>query len=159
MATRVLNRERLKRKLAALPKRARAEIHKALEKGAEEIKTTARNLVPVSSGDLRESIDYTFGKFEADNPNVRGVQAGGGLEDPELSVTIHAGDEKAYYAAFVEFGTKPHEQGGLFAGAQHPGTKAQPYFFTAYRLLKKRVKSRIARATRKAARDVAAGGA
>lgn len=34
---------------------------------------------------------------------------------------------KAYHAHFVEFGTKPHINGGLFAGSQHPGTRAQPF--------------------------------
>jgi HK97 gp10 family phage protein len=158
MATKVQNLERLKRRLAAIPKAARAEIHKALEKGAQEIKTMARVMAPQDSGDLRNSVDYTFGAFTPENSNVRGVQAGAGLGDPDLSVTIHAGDAKAFYAAFIEFGTAPHPQGGQFTGTQHPGTPAQPFFFPAYRLLKKRVKSRINRAVKKAARNAVAGG-
>jgi len=158
MPTKVQNVERLKRRLAAIPKAARKEIRAALEKGAQEIKTMARVMAPQDSGDLRESIDYTFGEYAPANSNVRGVVAGAGLADPDLSVTIHAGDAKAFYAAFIEFGTNPHPQGGQFAGTQHPGTAARPFFFPAYRLLKKRVKSRINRAVRKAARDVANGG-
>jgi HK97 gp10 family phage protein len=158
MATKVQNLDRLKKRLEAIPKAARVEIRKALEKGAQEIKTMARVMAPQDSGDLRESIDYTFGTYEAANPNVRGVVAGGGLADPDLSVTIHAGDAKAFYAAFVEFGTAPHPQGGQFAGTEHPGTPAQPFFFPAYRLLKKRVKGRISRAVRQAARNVVNGG-
>lgn len=158
MATKVQNLERLKRRLAAIPKAARAEIRKALEKGADEIVTMARVMAPRDDGDLVRSIGRTFGEFVPENSNVRGVVAGGGLGDPDLSVTIHAGDAKAYYAAFVEFGTAPHPQGGLFKGTDHPGGAAQPFFFPAYRLLKKRVKSRINRAVRKAARDVVAKG-
>ncbi len=159
MPTKVQNVERLKRRLAAIPKAARAEIRKALEKGAQEIKTMARVMAPVKDGDLRESIDYTFGAFSPENSNVRGVSASDGLGDPDLSVTIHAGDAKAFYAAFVEFGTAPHPQGGQFTGTQHPGTAPQPFFYPAYRLLKKRVKGRIGRAVRKAARDAVRGGA
>lgn len=148
--------DRLRRRLAAIPKRARTEIRAALEKSAQEISSAARTMVPVESGDLKRSIAYTFGKYIPDNANVRGVAAGGS-GDPDLSVTIHAGDERAYYAAFVEFGTNPHPQGGTFKGTSHPGGPAEPFFFPAYRMLKARVKNRIARATRKAARDAAKG--
>ena len=153
MPTKVQNVERLKKRLAAIPKRARVEIRKALEKGAQEIATMARVMAPQDSGDLRNSIGYTFGEFIPENSNVRGVQGGAGLGDPDLSVTVHAGDAKAFYAAFIEFGTAPHPQGGQFAGTQHPGTAAQPFFFPAVRLLKKRVRGRINRAVKKAARD------
>lgn len=158
MATKVQNVERLKKRLEAIPKAARAEIRKALEKSAQEITTMARVMAPEDSGDLKRSIGYTFGAFTPENSNVRGVEAGAGLGDPDLSVTIHAGDAKAFYAAFVEFGTAPHPQGGEFKGTEHPGTAPQPFFYPAYRLLKQRVKSRINRAVKKAARDVVAGG-
>jgi HK97 gp10 family phage protein len=137
----IQNRDRLKAKLAAIPKEARAEIHKALDKSATEMVETAQSFAPVKTGALRNSIGKTFGEYAADNPNVRGVTAGGGVGDPDLTVTIHAGDQEAYYAAFVEFGTK--------------AAPAHPYFFPAWRLLKKRVLSRIKRATTKAAKKVA----
>lgn len=158
MATKVQNLERLKRRQAAIPKAARVNIRAALEKGAQEIATMARVMAPESSGDLKRSIGYTFGEFIPENSNVRGVQGGAGLGDPDLSVTVHAGDAKAFYAAFIEFGTAPHPQGGQFAGTQHPGTAPQPFFFPAYRLLKKRVKGRINRSVKKAARDAVAKG-
>lgn len=136
----IKNKDRLKAKLAAIPKEARAEIHKALDKSATEMVQTAQSFAPVKSGKLRNSIGKTFGEYKADNPNVRGV-TGSGVADPELTVTIHAGDQEAYYAAFVEFGTK--------------AAPAHPYFFPAWRLLKKRVTSRIKRAMTKAAKKVA----
>lgn len=137
----IKNKDRLAAKLKALPDKARQEIRKALEVSAKEMSDVAESFAPIDSGDLRRSIGYTFGNYQADNANVRGVNAGSGVGDPDLTVTIHAGDAKAYYAAFVEFGTVD--------------TSAQPYFFPAWRLTKRRVKGRISRATTKAAKQVA----
>ncbi|WP_461222623.1 hypothetical protein [Methylobacterium sp. CM6247] len=55
----------------------------------------------------------------------------------------------------MEFGTAPHINGGLFAGTQNPGAKAQPFFYPLYRAYKKRVKARVFRATTKAAKAIA----
>lgn len=152
----IQNLDRFKKKLAAIPVAARAEIQAALVQSGEEIAGLARSFAPKKSGDLARSIGSTIGQYTPENSNVRGVQATAGGHD--LSVTIHAGDAKAYYAAFVEFGTAPHENGGLFKGSDNPGATAQPFFFPAYRLGKKKAKSRISRAINKAAKKVAAGG-
>jgi HK97 gp10 family phage protein len=148
--------DKLKRKLRAIPQIAREEIHVALQQSAAEMADTAKNFAPVKSGTLRNSIGYTSGAYKAENANVRGVGGGGKLNDKDLTVTIHAGDAKAYYAAFVEFGTAPHTNKGKFAGSHNPGASARPFFFPAYRLVKKRVTSKISRATSRAAKKVAA---
>lgn len=114
-----------------------------------------KRLAPRKTGALANSIGYTFGTYRADNANVRGVSGGGGAGDPDLSLTIHAGDAKAYYAAFVEWGTSPHTAGGKFKGAQHPGAAPEPFFYPAWRANRKRVKSRISRATTKSVRQAA----
>ena len=159
--------KKLNNKLAAIPKVARVELRKAVEKSAAEMANSMRSLAPVGrTGNLRASIGYTFGEYKAANANVRGAQSYGFSGDPELAVTIHAGDEKAWYAAFVEFGTVPHnvakgggtKTAGSRAVIPHPGAAAQPYFFPAWRLGRKRAKSRINRAINKAAKQVAAGG-
>ncbi|MCX5478453.1 HK97 gp10 family phage protein [Kaistia geumhonensis] len=153
MATKVERLDRLKAKIAAMAPAARAEIQKALVESGEEIANLARHLAPKKSGALARSIGSTLGAYTPDNSNVRGVSAGGGND---LSVTVHAGDENAYYAAFVEFGTAPHRQKrNPFNGGEHPGSKAVPFFFPAYRAGKKRAKSRIARAVNRAAKKVA----
>ena len=139
----ISGRDKLKAKLMAIPKVARAEIRKALEKSAAEIAATQQSFAPFVSGALRASIGYTFGNYRPDNANVRGV-ASGVVGDPDLSVTIHAGDATAWYAAFVEFGTVR--------------TRAQPFFFPAWRLGRRRARNRISRAITKAAKQVAAGG-
>lgn len=153
------NRERLLRKMERLPTAARQSMRVALDQSAGEIVDMQKRLVPRRSGALQNSIGYTFGNYRPDNSNVRGVSAGAEGADPDLSVTIHAGDATAFYAAFVEFGTAPHPQpNNPRIGYSHPGANAQPFFFPAYRALKRRVKSRITRAAKKAARDVAGGG-
>lgn len=150
------NVDRLKRKLAAMAPAAKAEIRKALSQSADEITALQRTAAPKRSGALARSIGNTFGQYTPDNSNVRGVSATGGGHD--LSVTLHAGDETAYYAAFVEFGTEPHRQRrNRFNGGEHPGAAPNPFFFPMFRLGKKRAKSRITRAINKAAKKVAAG--
>lgn len=37
-----------------------------------------------------------------------------------------------WYAKFVEFGTKPHVNGGKFAGSKHPGTAPDPFLRPAF---------------------------
>lgn len=152
----IRNREKLLKKMAAIPAAVRSAIKQALAEGADQITDEMRRLAPAQSGDLRRSIGSTFGHYVADNANVRGVTSTAKGADPDLTVTIHAGDERAYYAAFVEFGTAPHLNGGLYSGTKHPGSKATPFFFPAYRANKRRVKARISRATRKAVKEVAA---
>ena len=127
----------LKRKLKKMPEAAKQEIRKALEKSAAEIVDLMRRMVPVDSGDLRDSIGWTWGA----PPKAAVVM--GTVGDAGLVITIYAGSDAAYYARMVEFGTMkmaPH-----------------PYFRPGFRLGKKRAKSRISRATNTAAKKVAAG--
>lgn len=150
--------------IAALPRAMKDEIRKALDVSADETTDLMKRFVPVRSGALKASIGFTFGEYTPDNANVRGVQATGSGAS-ELTVTMYAGDAKAWYASLVEFGTKAHiilpKQadgklrllGGRFVEeADHPGGTAQPYFFPAFRLGKKRAKSRLARAVRNGAK-------
>jgi len=159
------NRTRLLEKLKRIQGAPRKAMRAALEQGAKQIVSTAQSLVPVKSGALSASISYTFGTYTPDNSNVRGVSVGAGEGDADLSVTIHAGDAKAFYAAFVEHGTNPHYiakgggtkigqlKGRMTKGAMHPGAKASPFFFPAYRANKRSVKARISRAMNKAIKE------
>lgn len=138
--------DRLRQRMRAMSRETRAEIRAALHKGAEDVAGMARRLAPKKSGALAASIKVTAG-----SKSKRLASSG----DQDLSVRVTAGDKEAYYAAWVEFGTAPHANGGKFAGTQHPGTAAQPFFFPAYRASRKRVKSRISRAVTRAARKAA----
>lgn len=133
----VQNRERLLRKLSALPKAVKDEIRKALSKSADEMVALAKSLVPVDRGALRDSIGWTYGAAPRGSIQLASASIG------ELTVTIYAGNDEAYYARWVEFGTVK--------------MSAQPYFFPSFRALRKRARSRIARQTNKAMKQVANG--
>lgn len=140
MTAKILGLARLDRKLKRLPQLAKAEIKAAMEQAAEEMVTTMKSLVAVDSGALRDSIGWTWGKA----PKGAGIVAlaksslGG-----DLTITVYAGNAEAFYARWQEFGTV--------------NTKAQPYFFVAYRAHKKSAKRRIGGAIRKAAKRTVAG--
>lgn len=161
--------EALQAKLKALPKAARSEIRQALAEGSDAMVSTMRKLAPSSPsgthgyppGHLKASIVATFGdgtvpKYAAfrSRKGRRIVRA----NDPDLSVTISAGDTDVRYAHLVEFGTRPHINGGKFAGTQHPGTRAQPFFYPGYRANKKAMKSRITRAITRSAKKAVGHG-
>lgn len=153
------NKDRLERKFKALAKwsgQTRATVSKGMENAATVITNGQKALVPVQSGDLKNSIKFVKGAYKAENANVRGV-GGGAKGDPDLTYNIVAGDAKAFYAAFVEFGTAAHIAGGKFKGAQHPGAKASPFFYPGYRATKKRAKARINKAIKQAVQDIVKG--
>ena len=152
MAAKLKNLPRLARKLRRIPKEARREMHAAMKESAEEITILQRRLVPRDSGDLEASISYTFGKFHHKGKAI-------GVGDPDLSLTIHAGDEKAFYAGWIEFGVAgPWTMGGRYEGATHPGFAAQPFFFAAYRSLKRRTTSRLKQAAKQGIKKIARNG-
>lgn len=149
--------QQLQSKLAAIPPRVERLARAAMEKGADELVSMMKRLVPVDSGDLRDSIGWTWGEapkgsfaIAQSEPDSRG-----------LKITVYAGNAKAYYAAWVEFGTAPHNvaQGGgnkSFSGGSvgHPGARAEPFFFPSYRALRKRIQSRIKREMKKGIRFI-----
>lgn len=170
--------DRLNRKLIQLPPRAEREIRIAMEKGADEVVNMAKTLAPVGKasgvnssnnpGALRDSIGWTWGdKTPKGSIKLGNIGSSSNRRPGDLVITIYAGDDKAFYARWVEFGTRPHGinavnapvmgRGGRNFGTHvdHPGAIATPFFFPAYRAMKKRIKNRMARAVNKSARDVA----
>lgn len=152
--TKILNLDRLNRKLVKLPAVAKQMIRQAMEAKANEIVAMMKNLVPVDDGTLRDSIGWTWGKAPKGSLTLASVQATG---DSDMTLTIYAGNKEAFYARWVEFGTARHENGGLFAGSIHPGTTAQPFFFVSWRANKRRTVRAIRKASRDSAKKVAAG--
>jgi len=152
MTASIRNLKRLQKKLDKLPVIAKQRIREAMEEAASEIVALAKSLVPVDSGELRDSIGWTWGRAPKGAMTLGKVQSIGG----DLTITIYAGNSEAFYARWVEFGTAAHTAGGKFAGATIPAIPASPYFYVSFRALRKRVKGKITRATRKAAREVAA---
>lgn len=146
----------LNRKLKRLPELAREEISKVMEAIAARVVALAKSLVPVDSGTLRDSIGWTWGDAPKGSVSLGEVKGGRGAGN--LRITIFAGSDEAFWARWVEFGTSGHVNEGLFAGSEHPGTTAQPFFFPAWRALRKSAKGSLSRAITTSAKRAAAGG-
>lgn len=148
-------RKRWHLRLEKLKPAARIEIEAAAEKNAKEVAALARSWAPVSE----------------DGPNKgalkRSIKAEGLSVGKAIRWRVVAGDEEAFYARWVEFGTAPGVRGqraghggakqaksGRKSYRTHPGTKAQPYFFPAYRALRRRIRNRNARALGRAVKKV-----
>lgn len=142
---------RLIRKLKVLPDAARQEIRVAMGREADEVVAMMRRLAPFKSGALRKSIGWGWG-----NDVPKGAMALATVGKGDLTITIYAGNEDAWYARFVEFGTAAHIAGGKFAGAEIPAIPAQPFFFVSWRAARKSVRAALRKASRDAARKVAA---
>lgn len=141
---RVTGLEELRRKFARLTPAVEAEIQASLEKSGEEMVSLARALAPVDDGDLRDSIVMTT------PGNLTPIYGGGGQQKVgPLGVRITAGDYLVRYAAIVEFGRK--------ATATAAAMAARPFFWPAYRLLRRRIRSRTARAITSAIKKAARG--
>lgn len=153
MATKVKGLDRLNRKLKEFPEQVREEIRLAMETSANEIVAMMKSIAPVDSGELRDSIGWTWGARPRYSQAIGSVQS----REGNMAITIYAGNSRVRYAHIVEFGSAPHINGGLFAGSQHPGTPAKPFFYVSYRALRKRARGRVTRAVNKAARRMAAG--
>lgn len=138
----ILNRARLRRKLKALPEEVKRQIRPALERGAQEIADLAVHLAPVDTGALRNSIDWAYGD-PPDSAVLAGGKSGPPAQVSDLRISVYAGNELAFYARWKEFGTRLEP--------------AHPFFFVAYRALRKRVASGIKRAAIRAMKKVASG--
>lgn len=150
--------KQLNRKLKELPVAAQDALRPAMEALAQDVVNLAKSLVSVEDGELRDSINWTWGDAPA-GAIVLGTTRQARNKNKNMIITIYAGDDKAFYARWVEFGTSPH---GLAKGGGgppwHPGSRPFPFFYPSWRANKKRAKTRISRAINKSARAVAASG-
>ena len=108
--------------LKELPAKIEGNIMRgAMRAGAKVFANRAKQMVPVKSGQLRDSIKVS-------TRSKRG----------RVSATVRAGSKKAFYAHMVEFGTarhfiKPRKRKSLFfAGiarevVDHPGASPKPF--------------------------------
>lgn len=146
------------RRMRRVAKVVQAPLRAELERLASAIVKEMRSIVAKRNGTLAASIDYTFDKPPKGAIKLATV---GGSEKDTLIVTIYAGGKgafgDAFYARFVEFGTRPHSvagPGSTGPGILHPGARAQPFFFPVFRTHKKKVRSRIRLILRQALKGV-----
>lgn len=126
---------RLQRRLAAIPVAVKEAVLPALVKSGDELVSAMRQLAPEETGALKASIVAT----PAGQSTPPYSQPGGSQVVPENAVMVTAGNRDVRYPHLVEYGTAE--------------AHAQPYFWPAYRLLKKRIANRVKRSVGKAVRD------
>lgn len=159
---------RILAKLKRIPDVAVNAARQAMEEGAQEIVDEMRRLVPIRSGDLRDSIGWTWGEVPPGTFMIDEIRSGKNQGDQyaTMRIRIYAGSEDAFYARFIEFGTQPHAlalnasvKRGLRQdqGGRHPGGPAHPFFFPAWKAKKaefrKRIRERVRTAIREAWRN------
>jgi HK97 gp10 family phage protein len=123
---------RLKKRLAAIPRAVKQAVVPALMTSGNELADRMRALAPEDTGALKESITVT----PPGGTTPPYSQPGGSQTAGETQVLVTAGNDDVRYPHLVEYGTEE--------------AAAQPYFWPAYRLTKKRAANRIKRAIRKA---------
>ncbi len=137
--TKILNLAKLDKKLKRLPTVAKDLIRAEMGKVADQVVEMMKRLVPVEDGVLRESIGWTWGKAPKGAGIVAKVKSKMG---DDLTITIYAGSVEAYYARWQEFGTQD--------------LPAQPYFYVSWRASRKDAVRQVRKASRQAAKKVAA---
>jgi HK97 gp10 family phage protein len=123
------NRDRLRRKLKAIP----VEVRKALK---AQNAANAADLVGVQKRFAAASFKDPTGDLQA------GIRHQDVIDSTRISQKVSAGAKDAKgrdYAAWVEFGTSKNE--------------AAPFFWPAYRLGRRKYKSRMTRAAKKALQE------
>lgn len=132
VSIKVTGKERLFNKLKAAVPEIEREMKAAGEKSANELAAKARAWVPVRSGKLRDSIVVT-GPGKQTPPYS---QPGGSMTVPSTAHAVTVGNTDVRYGHLVEYG----------AGK----APAQPFFWPAYRLYRRRFTGRFTRAMNKA---------
>ena len=135
MATQMKGMDRLKRSLKRLPDSVEAAVAPALKKSGNELANVQRALAPKDTGALANSIHVTM-PGETTPPYS---QPGGSRTAGPNEVVITAGNSDVRYAHLVEFGTSE--------------AMAQPFFWVAFRLQRKRLEGRIKRELAKAVKE------
>ncbi|WP_034996442.1 HK97-gp10 family putative phage morphogenesis protein [Beijerinckia mobilis] len=125
----------LTKRLEAIPKAVKNAVQPSLQKSGNELADMQKHLAPVDTGALRDSITVT----PAGQMTPAYSQPGGSHIVPENAVAITVGNQEVRYPHLVEYGTAE--------------AKAQPFFWPAFRLLKKRIENRTKRAISKAVKD------
>ncbi|AVO36599.1 HK97-gp10 family putative phage morphogenesis protein [Pukyongiella litopenaei] len=121
--------DKLNRRWKAIPKNARINVRYAMEEAANDIVEEMWSRAPYRTGEVAESIGWTWGDAPAGTMTIGKVR---GREYGTMRITIYAGGGNAFYAKFHEFGTV--------------NMPAHPFFFPVWRARSKRVKGRVSRA-------------
>lgn len=148
---RIQGADALQRKLGAIPKAVEQEVRRAMALGADEAVAMIDRLAPAP---LKGRTRWTWGP----PPRASRALIAVGEDGSSLQLTIFmeyrgTGFEDAR-AHWFEFGTGERVQ--KTTGRRTGRMPATPFFYPGFRLVRARARNRIARAMRKAIREVAA---
>lgn len=127
--------DRLRKRLDTIPQGVKEAVQPALVRSGAALSNRMKQLAPLDTGALKGSIAVT----PAGQQTPPYSQPGGSMTVPENAVAVTVGNADVRYAHLQEYGT-----------AQAP---AHPFFWPAYRLLKKRIANRLKRAISKAVKE------
>lgn len=122
---------------------------RALQKAAVPMRDRAKQYAPIDGGNLESSIVLsTRATGEVGRAAYAATMRSGGdaaaavaaMRDARRAAKainppaiLYLGPtQKAFYAKFVEFGTRARLNGGVYAGTMHPGTAPQPFLRPAF---------------------------
>lgn len=110
----------------ALPQAIEESALEALDKAGDDGENRAKQLAPVDTGALRESVRKEHGAHVEDDEYVVGVTAGGGgVRNPRTGRAVD-------YAAYVEYGTSGQRaQPYIRPGLRETARKVPRYFLEA----------------------------
>lgn len=128
-------RDRLRRRLEAIPQAVKDAVKPSLERSGEELANRMMFNAPKDTGAMAKSVAVTPGG----QTTPAYSQPGGSKVVPENAVVVTVGNTDVRYAHLVEYGT------------QHAA--AHPFFWPTFRSLKKKIATRTKAAIRKAVRD------
>jgi HK97 gp10 family phage protein len=97
----ILNENRLYAKLDKIAGSVRSAVRNVLAREAQQIVDAMKQACPEDTGELKNSIGWTFGYPKKGKLPLGTLR----VSKSDLWVTIYAGNTKAYYAMFIEFGT------------------------------------------------------
>lgn len=137
---------RIVAQLKRIPEVAVDAARQAMEEGAQEIVDAMRAAAPFKSGDLRDSIGWTWGELPPGTFMIDEIRSGKnqGEQYATLRLKIYAGSNDAYYARFIEFGTVK--------------APAHPFFFPTWKAKKAALRKKIRERVRAAIKEAWANG-
>jgi HK97 gp10 family phage protein len=143
VTAKIIGEEALLRKLTLIPVTLRGRVKDAMADQADDIVAMMRRLCPVEPGkpDLKDTIGWRWGGKAPKGAVALGTLHAEQAED--LVITIYAGDNQTFYAAFVEFGTVK--------------MAARPFFFVSWRANRKAARAKVRAVLRQVAREAANG--
>ena len=155
---------RIEAKLKQIPAAAVDAARAAMEEGAKEVVSLMRASVKEKTGKLRNSINWTWGDLPPGTFMIDEIRSGQNKGDQyaTLRIKIYAGSREAFYARFIEFGTRPHSLQTNASvdrelrqdeGVMHPGTPAWPFFYPSWKTKKAEFRRLVQKRVREAIRE------